>query len=149
MIDQIKHQRFIMWMPCWLVLVALGIVVACTPLVQIMLHDFLPSWMLDLNWSQRSSAIVWISIVLFSLCARQLNRDSECCGVWAVLITASVFFRVGFSCWNYFAWFQLSCIEKLISWWMIKSSWIVGLHIIHTISLLDVQTSFWERCCSA
>ena len=33
----------------WLVLVALGIVVACTPLVQIMLHDFLPSWMLDLN----------------------------------------------------------------------------------------------------
>jgi len=49
MIDQIKHQRFIMWMPCWLVLVALGIVVACTPLVQIMLHDFLPSWMLDLN----------------------------------------------------------------------------------------------------
>jgi len=30
------------------VLVALGIVVACTPLVQIMPHDFLSSWMLDL-----------------------------------------------------------------------------------------------------
>jgi hypothetical protein len=83
-------------------------------------HDFLSSWMLDLNWSRRSS-----------LCAKQLNRDSECCSVWTVLITAPVFFRVGFSCWNYFVWSQLSSNEKLISWWMIKSSWIVGLHIIH------------------
>jgi hypothetical protein len=49
MIDQIKHPRFIMWTQCWLVLVALGIVVACTPLVMIMQHDFRYSWMLDLN----------------------------------------------------------------------------------------------------
>jgi hypothetical protein len=47
--------RYIMWASFWLV--ALGIVVACTPPPAITLHDSRSCWMLDLDGLQASSAL--------------------------------------------------------------------------------------------